>query len=242
MSKISGSNSSYLKKIPNWLTYLRLGLIPLLVILLIDPSPWMGKAAAIVFVLAAVTDFFDGFIARRFGAVSDFGKLMDPLVDKLLVVSALIMLCSLRSDVTGAAWVPGWMVVLVVAREVWVTGLRGVAASRGVIVPAGLSGKLKSLLQMIAIVLLLLHDARFSIHGVAFVSQVLGLNLLVLSLVFSYFGAYEYTMSILGSADPESSGPESQGTESPAAEVEGRKDTSGMTSKMESAAGSAAPQ
>ena len=190
------TDASYLKKLPNWLTWLRLGLIPIFVFLLINPSRTEANAAAVIFVVAALTDYFDGFFARRYGAVSDFGKLMDPLVDKMLVLSALIMLASIRSESTGIQWVPGWMVVLVVVREIWVTGLRGVAASRGLIVAAGWSGKLKSALQMAAVLFLLLHDASLNIGGIDFVCQELGLYLLFLSLVFSFFGAYDYTVSV----------------------------------------------
>lgn len=190
--------SSYLKKIPNWLTYLRLGLIPLFVILLINnPTEGMAKAAAVIFILAAVTDFLDGYIARRVGAESDFGKLMDPLVDKMLVMSALIMLTSLRTAPSASPWVPGWMVVLIVVREIWVTGLRGVAASRRIIVPAGIWGKLKSVLQMIGIPMVLFYDVEVGLFGLSLTSQVWGLNLLLLSIVCAYIGAYEYTASIL---------------------------------------------
>lgn len=185
------------KNIPNWLTYLRLGLIPLFVFLLIDPSPVSINVAVAVFILAAITDYADGFIARKFGAVSDFGKLLDPLADKILVLSALIMLASLRSDDFGEPWVPGWMVVLVVAREVWVTGLRGLAANQGIVVGANAAGKWKSLLQMISIVFLLLHDYEVTVYGNELACQLIGLNLLLLSLVFSYFGAVEYTLAIL---------------------------------------------
>lgn len=199
----AGTTNHYLKRLPNWLTYLRMGLIPFFVILLINPTEWMAKAAAIVFVLAAITDFLDGYIARRVGAVTDFGKLMDPLVDKMLVLSALIMLTSMRSELSAAPWVPGWVVVLIVVREVWVTGLRGVAASRGVVVPAGIWGKLKSCLQMAGIVLVLLYNVKITLFWITLTSQVWGLNLLLLSIVCGYIGAYDYTARILFTGEPE---------------------------------------
>lgn len=195
-------NDHFLKRLPNWLTYLRMGLIPLFVILLINPTVWMAKAAAVVFVLAALTDFFDGFIARRFGAVTDFGKLMDPLVDKMLVMSALIMLAAMRTETTGASWVPAPVVVLIVVREIWVTGLRGVAASRGVVVSAGIWGKLKSALQMTGIVLVLLYDMRIPIGTLVLSGYTWGNNLLIVSVICGYIGAYEYTVGILFSEVP----------------------------------------
>src|SRR5262245_55607250 len=125
-----------MQNIPNILTFLRLALIPLFVVLMIDPNPELTHAATLVFIIAAFTDYLDGVLARKFSAVSEFGKLADPLADKILVMAALVMLVAQRSDVYGEPWVPGWMVVLILAREIWVTGLRAVAASRGVIVAA----------------------------------------------------------------------------------------------------------
>lgn len=159
-------------------------------------------AATVVFIIAAFTDYIDGYVARAYSAVSDFGKLLDPVADKILVMSALVMLVSMRSEEFGHPWVPGWMVVLVLARETWVTGLRAVAASAGKVIPAGQAGKFKSFLQMLAIVLLLLNDYSIVDSDHLIVSaQLLGEALLMLSIVFSYWGAIEYTWSVLGSVE-----------------------------------------
>jgi len=186
--------AKWLKRIPNWLTLLRVALIPIFVVLLIDPSPWMLRSAVVVFIFAALTDYLDGFVARRYSAVSDFGKLLDPLADKILVMAALVMLVALRDDRFGDSFVPAWMVVLVLAREIWVTGMRGIAATQGTVIAANSSGKVKSVLQVIAIVLLLIHDYPFSVIGIRLSYQFVGLNLLLLSIVLSYIGAYEYTV------------------------------------------------
>lgn len=183
--------------IPNYLTFLRLILIPIFVFLLDEPTKLMVDIALCIFILAAITDYIDGFFARRWGAVSDFGKLLDPLADKILVISALVMLTSMRGDLDGTPWVPGWMVVMVIAREIWVTGLRAVAASQGMVVAAGGAGKWKSFLQMISIIFLLLHDAPVELLGVQVPCQLIGLNLLALSLVFSYIGAIQYSSLVL---------------------------------------------
>lgn len=190
--------NSILQKIPNWLTFFRLALIPVFVILLLDPTRTMVLLATIVFVVAAFTDFTDGYLARRFGAVTDAGKLLDPMADKILVLSALVMLVAQRADLTGEPWVPGWMVVMVLAREIWVTGLRGIAATRGVVIAAAQSGKYKSGLQMVAIVFLLMHDIAVPFTGRNLSCQTVGVNLLFLSIVFSYWGAIEYTAAVLG--------------------------------------------
>lgn len=184
--------------LPNWITLLRVALIPLFVILLIDPSEQMLQWAVYIFVFAAVTDYLDGFVARMLRTVSDFGKLLDPLADKILVLSALIMLTALKTDQFGEPWVPGWMVVLVVARDVWITGLRGVAAEQGSIVAASGLAKVKSLLQMVSVVFLLLHDKILHLGIVSLSCQIIGLNLLFISLVFSYWSAFQYTVMIFG--------------------------------------------
>lgn len=183
-------------RIPNWLTIARLVATPLLVILLDDPSGWMVIAAAVVFVVAAITDLLDGYIARRWGAVSDFGALIDPLADKLLVMTALVMLVAQRDMLTGQTLVPAWIVVVILAREIWVTGLRGIAAVEGIVLAADTLGKWKSLLQMVAIPLLLLHDTAISIRGFIFSGGMVGLVLLALSIILSLWSGAEYTISV----------------------------------------------
>jgi CDP-diacylglycerol--glycerol-3-phosphate 3-phosphatidyltransferase len=202
MSLLQSISREYvLKNLPNWLTYFRLALIPVFVMLMHDPSQLMAQAAIAVFILAALTDFADGYLARRFGAVSDIGKLLDPLADKILVMAGLVMMVAQRSQLDGLPWVPGWMVVIVVAREFWVTGLRGMAAANGLIVPAGSAGKIKSGFQMVAVVFLLLHKTPISNFGIPFevTAQFIGLNLLMISIFFSIWSAAEYTFAVLKS-------------------------------------------
>jgi CDP-diacylglycerol---glycerol-3-phosphate 3-phosphatidyltransferase len=189
--------SRFVQRLPNYITFARLGLVPVFVGLMIEPTEFMLDAAITIFVVASVTDYVDGFIARRYGAVSDFGKLLDPVADKLLVMAALVMLVAQKPDNYGDLWVPGWMVVLVLAREMWISGLRSDAASRGKIVAASNAGKLKSVLQMAAIVALLLHDRRISLGGALVSCQLIGINLLIVSLLLSYWGAVEYTWEML---------------------------------------------
>lgn len=181
-------------RIPNWLTIARLVATPLLVALLHDPTRWMVIAAAIVFVVAAITDLLDGYIARRWGAVSDFGSLIDPLADKLLVMTALVMLLGQRDVMTGETLVPAWIVVVILAREIWVTGLRGIAASEGVVLAADTLGKWKSMLQMVAIPLLLLHDTKISVRSLVVSGGIVGLVLIVLSIILSLWSGVEYTI------------------------------------------------
>ena len=137
--------------IPNALTVLRILAIPVLVVALVDETPNGDTIAAIVFALAALTDGLDGYIARRRSQVTTFGKLMDPLADKLLIVAALISLVSLDR-------IAAWVAMVIIARELAVTGLRGLAADRGVVISASRLGKLKTLLQVVAIFALILLD------------------------------------------------------------------------------------
>lgn len=188
--------ADWYKKIPNWLTFIRLALIPVFVAFLIEPSRASLNIAAIIFVLAAITDYADGIIARRYKAITDFGKLFDPLADKILVMAALVMLVAVRDD-QCISFVPGWMVVLILAREFWVTGLRAYAAKDGNVVAAKSGGKVKSFLQMVAILALLLHDYSIGFMGYKVTYQLIGLNILLVSLVFSYVSAFDYSISIL---------------------------------------------
>lgn len=185
------------KQIPNILTYFRLALIPVYVALMVNPTRGMVDAATLVFIVAAITDLFDGILARRWGAVSDLGKLLDPLADKILVMAGLVMLVAQRGSYDSQPWIPGWMVVLIMSRELWVTGIRGVAAARGIVVPAGNAGKLKSVLQMVAIVCIMIYDRKIGLFGYRITYQLLGLNLLLLSIMFSVWGAVDYTIRAL---------------------------------------------
>lgn len=192
----------YQSNLPNNLTLIRLLLIPVFVVLIeFDHYFW----AAVLFAVAAFTDYLDGYLARKLKQVSDFGKLMDPLADKLLVMSALIMLVGQRDLFNADPFVPAWIVVLILARETWVTGLRSLAANSGKVVAAGSAGKIKSFLQMVAIILLLLHRLPlFEIASYEINASFVGMRLLIASLVFSYWGALEYTFMILGNqSDPQ---------------------------------------
>lgn len=182
------------KLIPNFLTFLRLALIPVLVVML---SYNMNMAALVVFIVAAVTDFLDGLIARRFRAISNFGKLMDPIADKILVMAALVMLVSMRGDIDARPWAPGWMVVLVLARETWVTGLRALAAANGIVVPADFWGKIKSFVQLVAVGFLIYHTPLL-VGTQVIHTQFVGEVLLLASIFASYWGAWGYTQSIIG--------------------------------------------
>ena len=130
--------------IPNFLTVLRILLVPVIVVALLAETPNGDALAAVVFALAAFTDGLDGYIARSRGSITTFGKLMDPLADKLLIIAPLLLLVSLNR-------IAAWVAMVIIAREFAVTGLRMVAAEQGVVIAASPLGKLKTIAQVAAI-------------------------------------------------------------------------------------------
>lgn len=135
--------------LPNKLTLLRILLIPVFIIVMMMNIQNHYLIACLIFIIASITDALDGYIARKNNLVTDFGKFMDPLADKLLVISALI--CMIESSL-----VAGWMVIIIVARELTVSILRAIAAAEGKVIAASGGGKIKTISQMLAIIILLI--------------------------------------------------------------------------------------
>jgi len=136
--------------LPNKITMFRIFFIPLIVLFLINPSPLSNVVAALLFGLAAFTDWLDGHLARITDQVTDLGKLLDPIADKLLMVSAIIPLVALNR-------MPAWIAVIILAREFAVTGLRSIASTKGIVIPADTLGKYKVGAQIAGILLLILN-------------------------------------------------------------------------------------
>ena len=137
--------------IPNALTMLRILMVPVVVVALLGEIPNGDLVAGIVFALAAFTDGLDGYIARRRDVVTTFGKLMDPLADKLLIVAALVSLVALDR-------LQAWIAMVIIARELAVTGLRALAVEEGVVIAASWLGKVKTALQVAAVIALIAVD------------------------------------------------------------------------------------
>ncbi len=163
--------------LPNKLTTLRVILIPFFVFSLLyrgGEEVLFRYVAAAIFIAASLTDLLDGKIARKYGLVTNFGKFMDPLADKLLVCSALICLTELKQ-------LPAWMVIVIISREFIISGFRLVASDNGIVIAASYWGKFKTTFQMIAVILLI-----FNIPALAVVTQIcvwIALALTVISLV-----------------------------------------------------------
>ena len=171
--------------LPNLLTLVRILMIPVFIILFVNPTPDQSLAAAVIFTLAAATDWLDGYIARRTGQVTTLGKLLDPIADKLLVLSALILLMNV--DRVSAV-----VVLLIIAREVAVTGIRAIAAGEGMIIAAETTGKYKMALQVIGIILLILEGTGLAELGNMHLA---GIVTLYMSLVLGYMSGGQYVWS-----------------------------------------------
>jgi len=173
---------------PNILTLGRIATAPLLVYLLLLPGPTAAGLAAAIFFLATITDFLDGYIARNYGSGTTLGKFLDPLADKVVVISALIML----AGTPQLPRVPAWMVAVLVIREIMVTGLRAIAAAEGVVMAAEELGKYKMVLQSIAIQGLLMRYTYFHIDFFA-----AGMFILWIAMGLSIWSGIDYYVGAL---------------------------------------------
>lgn len=166
--------------LPNIITALRLACIPLVLICLCFPGRWGSFLAALFFAFAAVTDLLDGFVARRYGAVTSLGKFLDPLADKILICLTMIMLIPL-------ARIPVWIVIVIVAREMAVTGLRAVAVTEGLIIQASVLGKYKTAFQSVAVTGLCLHYSYFGVDP-----HLIGILFLWGALILTLWSGWDY--------------------------------------------------
>jgi len=180
--------------LPNVLSLFRIGLVPVLVLALMRETQAARAFAGACFLVACITDFLDGWLARRHGITTALGQMLDPLADKLIVTAALIMVAAVPPDPR----VPAWMVVVIVCRELAVTGLRGIASSSGVVVPAQELGKYKMIFQMFALEALLLHY-RYPIPGtsLAIDFHAGGMILLWAALILAVWSAVDYHVRVL---------------------------------------------
>lgn len=178
--------------IPNRITISRILLIPVfMIIMLVDfnwgnitlfgaEMPLSHFIGGLIFIIASLTDWVDGYYARKYNLVTTFGKFLDPLADKLLVSAALIILVEL-------GFAASWIVILIISREFAVTGLRLVLAGEGEVVAAGGLGKIKTTAQILAIAALLLHNTIFTLINVPF-----GEIMLYIALIFTIWSGWDY--------------------------------------------------
>lgn len=167
----------------NKITMLRILMTPIIILLLSYHGPLLCWLSALAFVFASATDWADGYVARKEKMVTSLGKFLDPLADKILICSILIMFVELN-------WVPAWIIIIIVCRELVVTGLRAIAADEGIVIPADKYGKLKTILQIIAVVILIIHYPVFGINV-----QMIGMIFLYAALIVAVFSGANYLFS-----------------------------------------------
>lgn len=178
MPQIKVNNLKPLWNLPTFLTMSRIIIIPLFV-LAVKYNPFAG---VLIFLIASLTDFFDGYLARKTGKITEFGIIFDPIADKFLIISALIVLVDMgRLNV--------WIAIIMIARDFMVTGLRVVALSKNIIIPAEMGGKIKTTLQTSGIILLILWDST----GIEL--QDAGTVIIWLAMVLSVVSGINYTLS-----------------------------------------------
>jgi len=167
-------------KLPNWLTMARIMMVPFLILCYYIGIPGWNYYAAAIFIVASITDMLDGMLARKMRLVSNFGKLMDPIADKVLFMAALLI-------VMDWGKIGPLVAILLLAREFVISGFRLVAASEGIVVPAGTVGKWKTVIQLVGISSILLENPFFSLIHVPF-----GEILVYISVVLSIWSCIEY--------------------------------------------------
>lgn len=170
--------------LPNKLTIARMCMVPLFMIALMMNTDMSRIAATVIFALASLTDMLDGQIARKYDMVTNFGKLMDPLADKVLTAAAMICLVELGD-------LAAWIAVLIIFREYLITGLRSVAASENIVVAANIWGKVKTVCQMFALMLLMLKPQIMALCGVN-----IGLWLMYVAVVLTVYSGLDYVLKL----------------------------------------------
>lgn len=169
--------------LPNQLTLSRILIVPVLVALLAVDTRWTSLLAGVLFALAGFTDLVDGYLARKENQVTSLGKFLDPLADKVLVCAVLVMLVQLGR-------VPAWIAIIIISRDLMVTGLRAVAADGGVVIAADSYGKLKTVLQLVALEPLILH---YNWLGIPL--RPIGIFLLYMALALTVFSGCKYFLN-----------------------------------------------
>ncbi|MEG0583864.1 MAG: CDP-diacylglycerol--glycerol-3-phosphate 3-phosphatidyltransferase [Cetobacterium sp.] len=177
--------------LPNKLTLVRLILaIPFIYFLQESTSESYGfiyrMIAFVIFVLASLTDFFDGYIARKYNLITDLGKIMDPLADKILVISALVVFVKLD-------YIPPWMSIVVIAREFLISGIRTIAAAKGEVIPAGKLGKYKTTTQIIVIIIMLMFGLGNSVEKIELYKNIY-FYLMLIPVILTIWSGWEYSV------------------------------------------------
>lgn len=174
--------------LPNAITLLRIGVIPVLFFLLASPGETWSLIIAIIFVCAAFTDLLDGYIARRYQIVTTMGKFLDPVADKIIVNTAMILMIPIGR-------IPAWMVAIIIIRDFVVDGMRSIASSEGVVIDASNLGKQKTLCQIFAVTALMIHYPIFGVDAHA-----VGIAVLYVALFLTLYSGSDYSLKFFHGA------------------------------------------
>ena len=170
--------------LPNTITLLRISVVPFLFILLLSPGEFWSLILAILFVIASITDFFDGYIARKYQMITTMGKFLDPIADKIMVNTAMILMIPIGR-------IPAWIVAITIIRDLIVDVIRSIASSEGIYIQASTLGKQKTLAQIIAVTALIIHYSIFGINAHA-----VGIVILYIALVLTIFSGFDYFIKL----------------------------------------------
>jgi CDP-diacylglycerol--glycerol-3-phosphate 3-phosphatidyltransferase len=175
------------KKLPMQITWFRIWLVPIIIAMMMPETLFWNVAAAMLFIVASISDYYDGYFARKYNAISNMGKFMDPIADKILVTSILVMLVpSFRIDPL--------MVAVILARDTFIGGIRSIAAADGIVIDAKATGKWKTALQMVAIPAVMIGEPAF---GIPF--QIIGYYVLWISVILSVTSGAQYYLGYVKS-------------------------------------------
>ncbi|MEN6360589.1 MAG: CDP-diacylglycerol--glycerol-3-phosphate 3-phosphatidyltransferase [Smithella sp.] len=173
-------NRREILNLPNTITLARISVVPFLFFLLMSPGPFWSLVLAALFVLASITDFLDGFIARKYNLITTMGKFLDPLADKLIVNTAMILMIPIGR-------IDAWIVVMIIMRDLIVDGIRSIASSEGIYIQASVLGKQKTLAQIIAVTALMIHYPFFGLDA-----HFVGTVVLYVALLLTIYSGLDY--------------------------------------------------
>jgi CDP-diacylglycerol---glycerol-3-phosphate 3-phosphatidyltransferase len=166
--------------LPNTITLVRIGIIPFLFILLASPGEFWSLILAVLFVVAAITDLIDGYIARKYQLITTMGKFLDPIADKLIINTAMILMIPIGR-------IPAWIVAVTIMRDLIVDGIRSIASSEGLYIQASRLGKQKTLAQIIAVTALMVHYPLFSAD-----THLVGIVILYIAFFLTLYSGADY--------------------------------------------------
>lgn len=175
--------------LPNTITLLRISVVPFLFILLWSPGEFWSLIIAVLFVIASVTDFVDGYIARKYQMITTMGKFLDPIADKIIVNTAMILLIPIGR-------IPAWIVAITIIRDLIVDVIRSIASSEGIFIQASVLGKQKTVAQLIAVTALIIH---YSILGIN--AHTVGMVILYVAFGFTIYSGVDYLFRLYKSIE-----------------------------------------